>query len=135
MTHWYTLINCFNCINHHLFKSDWSKMVLIQVSHPHIILFLFIVGFLCFGVYFIREVPSIHTLPSLFLAPRNPPWDTCKMISLWISRTYIWSRCFCFFNMPPLTLTEMNYDTFGDGITGGWSSIQSWNLLTRFTEK
>ena len=50
----YNISNLNNCVNHHLFKANWISIALIQVSHPYVILFMLIIGFMCFGAYFLR---------------------------------------------------------------------------------
>ena len=69
----YSLSSLANCDNLHLLRSDWSNMALIHVLHPHAILFMFLVGFIYFGIYFLRYVSPIHTLPSTFLAKKKLP--------------------------------------------------------------
>ena len=45
-------------------------MALIQVLHPHVILFLLLVGFIFFGVYLLSDVSPTHNFPSNVLAPK-----------------------------------------------------------------
>ena len=103
----YTTLKNSNCVNRPLFKSYWSKVELIQVSHTHIILFLFLIGFICFGMYFISEVSPKKTLQSSFLAPWNPTWETGKRRSLYRSLNNIWRRLFCFFKIFPYNLSQV----------------------------
>ena len=42
----YNLSSLANCDNLHLLIYDWSNMALIHVFHPHVILFLLLVGFI-----------------------------------------------------------------------------------------
>ena len=37
-------------------------MTVIHVLHTHFIMFMLIIGFLCFGMYFLREVSTRYTL-------------------------------------------------------------------------
>ena len=116
----YNLTSFSNYVNRH-----FCNMELIQVSHSHEILFVFLVSFICSGVYFIRNVSIIHTLSSLFLAPYYKRWETGNIISFWRSRNDIWSRWFWLSTILPLTLTNIESDIFGDWISWGYFPIQS----------
>ena len=54
-------------------------MALIHVSHPHVLLFMLLVIFMCFGMYFMSELQQIHNLPYSFLSPKNSPRETGKL--------------------------------------------------------
>ena len=56
-------------------------MALIQVLNPHVKLFLLLIGYIYIGMYFIRDVSTIHTLPSAVLAPKKPPWEIGNIMS------------------------------------------------------
>ena len=45
-------------------------MALINVLHPHVVLFLLLVSFIFFGMYFLRGIYTIFTLPSTVLATK-----------------------------------------------------------------
>ena len=63
----------FNSDNLYLLISDLSNISLIHVLHPHLLLFLLIVGFIFFGMYFLSDVYTIHTFPLTVIAPKNLP--------------------------------------------------------------
>ena len=48
-------------------------MAIIQVSYPHLILFMLLIGFIYFGVYFLSEVSPIHKFPSTVIVPKKLP--------------------------------------------------------------
>ena len=110
-------------------------MSLIKVSHPYVILFLLLIGYIYIGIYFLTVVYQIHTLPSSFLEPWNPPRETGNIISLCRSRTDIWSSCFCFFKILPLNLINIKTDIFVNWTSRGCFSIQSYNELTKYSKK
>ena len=56
-------------------------MEFVHVSHPHVILFMLIIGYIYFGMYFLRDVSPIHTFPPKFLAPEKPPLKNDDIIS------------------------------------------------------
>ena len=62
-----------NCDNLHLLIYDWSNMALIHVLHPHVVLFLLLVSFIFFGMYFLRGIYTIYTLPYTVLATKILP--------------------------------------------------------------
>ena len=109
----------------HLLISDWIKIALIHVSHPHVILFILLVGFIYFGMHVLSGVFQIHTFPPRVLAPKKPYVEIGNIISLCSSSTDIWSRYFCFFKRLPLIFTNNESGTLGYCITWGWFSIQS----------
>ena len=93
-----------------------TNNAIMHVSRPYLILFLLTICSMCFGLHFLSEVSPNHTLPSSYLEPENPPWETGKIRSLWNSCTKTWSKCLFFFNIFPLNLMQIKYDTFGYGI-------------------
>ena len=116
-----------NCDNLHLLIFDWNKIALIYFLHPHVILFLLLIGYTYFGMYFLSDVTPIHNFPSTVIAPKKPPWEIVNIISLCSSRTDIWSICFCLSTKITLTLTNNKSETSGKYITQGWFSIQPCN--------
>ena len=64
-------------------------MAHIQVSNPHVILSMLIIGFIYFGMYFLSDVSPIQNLPSTVLEPKQPPSELGNIISLCNSRTEI----------------------------------------------
>ena len=46
-------------------------MALIQVLHPHVILFLLFIGFIYFGMFFLSDVSTKHTFPSTVLVTKK----------------------------------------------------------------
>ena len=46
-------------------------MTLIHVLHPHVLLLLFFIGFIYFGMYLLRDVSPIHNFPYTFLSPKK----------------------------------------------------------------
>ena len=48
-------------------------MALVNVLHPHVILFLLLIGFIYFGMYFLSDISPIHTFSSTVLAPTKFP--------------------------------------------------------------
>ena len=67
----YNLSSLYNCDILNLFLSDWSNMAIIEVSHPYVILFMLLIGFIYFGMYFLSDVSPIHTFPSAIIAPKK----------------------------------------------------------------
>ena len=55
----------------HLLRSDWSNMANQQILHPHVILFLLLIGFIYFVMYLQSNVSPIHTFPSTILYQKN----------------------------------------------------------------
>ena len=108
----YNLSILSTCDILHLLRSGWSSMALIQVSHPHIILFLLIIGLIDFGMYFLSDAYPIYTFPSTILALKKAPSEIGNIVSLCRSCTYIWSRWFCFFTTVPFFYNE--YFTLGE---------------------
>ena len=90
----YNLSSLDHCDILHLLRSDWSNMARMQVSHPHVILFLLIVGFIYFGMYLLSDVSPIHIFPSTVLTPEKPPSELGNIMSLCSSFIEIWSRFF-----------------------------------------
>ena len=82
----------------HSLRSDCIDRELMKVLHTHVILFLFLIGFLYFIMYFLSDVSPIQIFPSIFLAPEKPTSELCHIMSLCISLTDIWGRCF--FSLP-----------------------------------
>ena len=123
----YNLSSLDNCDILYLLRYDWSNMALIKVLHPHVILFMLLIGFIYFGMYFLSDVSPIQILPSIVLAPKKPPSEIDNIMSLCSSLPDIWSRCFYFFTRVPLNLTNTESFTLGECITWGWLSIQSCN--------
>ena len=78
----YNLSILVHCDNIHLLGSDQSNMALMQVSHPHVILFLFLVGFIYFGMYFLSEVSPIKIFPSIVIAQEKPTSEFGNIMSL-----------------------------------------------------
>ena len=103
-----------NCDNLHLLRSDWSNMSLIQVSYPHVILFLLLFGFIYFGMYFLSDVSPINIFSSAVLEPKIIPSEIGNIISLCRFCTDIWSRFFCFFIRVQLFLTRNEYFKLGE---------------------
>ena len=68
----YNLSSLANSDNLDLLRSDWSNMALIHVLHLHVILFMFIIDYVCFGVYFLRDVSPIHTLSIHIYCTKKP---------------------------------------------------------------
>ena len=71
----YNLSSLSNCDYRNVFSYDWSNMALIHVFHLHGILFMLLVCFVYFCMYLLRDVSTIHTFTSTFLAPMKPPWE------------------------------------------------------------
>ena len=46
-------------------------MALINVLHPHVILFMLLIGLIYFGMYFLSDVSPIHTFPSTVIAQKR----------------------------------------------------------------
>ena len=49
------------------------NMKFIHVLHPHVIIFLLLIGYIFFGVYFLIDVYPIHTFPYTVIAAKNLP--------------------------------------------------------------
>ena len=131
----YNWSNLENCDILHLLVSDWNNMALLHVSHPHVILFMLLIGFIYFGMYFLSEWSKIHTFQSTVLAPKKTPSEIGNIISLCSSRTNIWGRYFCFFTRIASISTKNEYFTLGECITWGWFSIQECNSFTIFQKR
>ena len=69
------------CLNGHELKSDLRKKTLIHDLYSHVILFLLIIGSMCFIIYFQRNWTPIHTLPSSYQSLENPPRENGKIKS------------------------------------------------------
>ena len=130
----YNLLSLDNFDNLHLCIPNWSNMELIKVFHPHLFLFLFLIGFICFGMYFLGDVSPIHTFLSTIIAPKQSPSEIGNIISLCSSRSNIWSRFLCLFTRVPLIFTNNESFTLGECIIWGWFSIHACNSLTSLSE-
>ena len=128
----YNLSSLDNCDILHLLLSDWSNMALMQVSHPHVIFLMLIIGFILFGIYFLSELSTIQIFSSTVLSPKQPPSELGNIMSLCISLTGIWSIFFCLFTKVPLILINTDPFTLGECITWGQFSIQACNSLISF---
>ena len=104
----YNLSSLYICDILHLLRSYWSNMALMQVSHPHVILFLFLIGFIYFCIYFLNDVSSLQIFSSTIRASEKPPSELGNIVSLCSSLTYIWSRCFCLFTRVPIILKTLS---------------------------
>ena len=93
------------------------------------LLFLYV-----FGMYFLIDVSTIHTLKYSLIAPWNTPKETGNIRSLCRSRTEIWSRYLCLFKMGPFNFKNIEAGAFGDLIPWRCFSIQFCNSLTKFSE-
>ena len=107
----------------------------IHVFHLHVILFLFIVGFIYFWMYCLSDISPIHTFLSAVLVPKQNIWEIGNIILLCKSCTQIWSICLYFFTRVPSVLTNNESDIFGGCITIGWFFIQACNSLNIFSLK
>ena len=87
----YNLSSFTNCDILHLLRSDWSNMALMQVSHTHVILFLFLIGFIYFGMYFIIDVSPIQIFHQFFLHQKTHLLELSNIMALCRSCTDIWS--------------------------------------------
>ena len=65
------------------------KLAFIQVSHPHVIYFLLLIGYIFFGMYFLSGVSPIQIFPSTILVPEKSPSELGNIISLCRSITEI----------------------------------------------
>ena len=131
----YKLPSLDNCDILHLLISDWSSITLMQVSHPHAILFLSLIGFIVFVMYFLSDIYLTQIFPSIVLAPVKISSELGNIVSLCSSLTDIWSRCCCFFTILTFILTNTESSPVGECITWGWFSIQACNSLICFSEK
>ena len=66
----YNLSSFSNYENLHLLRSDSNDTAVMHVLHPRVILFLFLISFIYFGICILRDVFPIHILPSTVLAPK-----------------------------------------------------------------
>ena len=55
----------------HLFRYYWSNMSLVQVFHPHVILFMLSIGYIYNEIYFQSDVYPINFSPSTVIAPKK----------------------------------------------------------------
>ena len=69
----YNLSSLDNCDIIHLLIYDWSNISLIQVLHPHVILFMMLIGYIYFGMLFLSDVSPIQTFTSTVIAQKQPP--------------------------------------------------------------
>ena len=87
----YKISKFANCVNRHLFKPYWSNMALIQVSHPHVILFMLLIDFICFWYILFKCITTNTHYTILVSSKINSLWDTDKIRSFCISSTEVWS--------------------------------------------
>ena len=64
-------------------------MELMQVSHPHVIVFLLLISFVYFGIYFLSDVSAIQIFPSPVIAQNKSPSELGNIMSLCSSRIEI----------------------------------------------
>ena len=78
----YNSLSLSNCDILYLLISGWINMALIKFLHPHVILFMLLIGLIYFGMYFLSDVSPIHTVPSTVLAQKKTPSEIGNIISL-----------------------------------------------------